>query len=198
MARLIRLSTGAAVILFAGAALAQPKDADGYFPTKANTVWKYKAGDQTVEVKVSDKTVKFNNEDCVQFETWVGGKMVASELYSVKADGVYRVKVKDDKIDPPIKVLPVPIPTKAGEAWKFSSKVGTQTVTGEFKVKDLKEKIKVGDKEYEAVAVEGSEIDVAGAKTSVRLWFAKGVGIVKLEYKIADTETKLELTEFKG
>ena len=109
MTRMIRSTMGAAVILFAGAALAQPpKDTSGYFPTKANTKWTYKTGDQVVEVKVSDKAVKFNNEDCVQLETSVGGKVVATELYSIKADGIYRVKVKDDKIDPGIKVLPIP------------------------------------------------------------------------------------------
>jgi hypothetical protein len=196
MARVIRLTVGAAVILFAGAALAQTgKDADGYFPTKPNTVWKYKAGDQIVEVKVADKTVKYNNEDCVKLETWVGGKEVASELYALRADGVYRVKVKDDKIDPAIKVLQLPV--KKGDSWKFNSKVGTQTVSGEFKIKDDKEKIKIGDKEYETVAVEGNELDVAGAKTTVKLWLHKGSGIVKLNYKIADAETTLEMTEVK-
>src|SRR5690242_1025691 len=110
MTRMIRSTVGAAMILFAGAALAQPpKDTtSGYFPVKPGTKWTYKTGDQVVEVKVSDKTVKFNNEDCVQLETSVGGKVVATELYSLKADGVYRVKVKDDKIDPGIKVLPIP------------------------------------------------------------------------------------------
>ena len=196
MARAIRVMVGAAVILFAGAVLAQPpKDAEGYFPTKANTTWTYKAGDQTVTVKVGDKTVKFKNEDCVKLETWVGGKEVASELYSVKADGIYRVKVKDDKIDPAIKVLQLPV--KKGDAWKFNSKVGTQTVSGEFKVREDKEKIKIGDKEYETVAVEGNELDVAGSKTTVKLWLAKDKGIVKLNYKIADTETTLEMTEVK-
>ena len=198
MMHMIRSTTGAAVILFAGAALAQPpKDTSGYFPTKANTKWTYKTGDQVVEVKVSDKAVKFNNEDCVRrLETSVGGKVVATELYSIKADGIYRVKVKDDKIDPGIKVLP--IPPKSGESWKFNSKVGTQTVTGEFKIKGDKEKVKVPAGEFEAVEVEGVELDVAGAKTTVRLWFVKDKGIVKLYYKIAENETTLELTEFKS
>jgi hypothetical protein len=195
---MIRLTAGAAVILVAGAALAQPpKDAGGFFPIKPGTKWVYKAGDQAVEVRVSDKTVKFNNEDCVQLETSVGGKVVASELYSLKADGIYRVKVKDDKIDPAIKVLPIPF--KAGDSWKFDSKVGTQRVTGEFKVKGDKEKVKVPAGEFpEAVEIDGSELDVAGAKTSVKLWFVKEKGIVKLYYKIAETETTLELTEFKS
>jgi hypothetical protein len=194
MSRVIRLTVGAAVILFAGAALAQPaKDADGYFPIKPNTKWIYKVGDQTVEVKVVGKE-SYNGEECTKIETWVGGKAVASELYSIKADGVYRVKVKDDKIDPAIKVLPLPI-GKNGDAWKFSSKVGTQSVAGEFKIKDIKEKVKVPAGEFEAVAVEGNELDVAGTKTTVRLWFVKDKGIVKLSYKIAESDSVLELTK---
>ena len=31
----------------------------------------------------------------------------------------------------------------------------------------------------------------------MKLWFAKDKGIVKLNYKIADTETTLEMTEVK-
>jgi hypothetical protein len=195
MLRVIRLTVGAAAILIASAALAQPpKDADGYFPTKAKAKWTYKVGDQTVEVVIAGPE-KFGAEDCTKVETMVNNKVVASELYAVKADGVYRVKVKDDKIDPAIKVLPVPF--KAGDSWKFNSKVGTQTVAGEFKIKDVKEKIKIMNKDLEAVAVEGVELDVAGTKTTVRLWFVKDMGIVKLSYKIGDAESVLELTDYK-
>ena len=58
--------------------------------------------------------------------------------------------------------------------------------------------MKVPAGEFEAVEVEGVELDVAGAKTTVRLWFVKDKGIVKLYYKIAENETTLELTEFKS
>ena len=40
--------------------------------------------------------------------------------------------------------------------------------------------------EFEAVLVEGVDLDVAGTKTTVRLWFVKDKGIVKLSYKIAE------------
>jgi hypothetical protein len=186
---------GATVVLFGGALLAQPpKDAEGYFPLKPKTKWTYKVGDQTVEVQAT-KTEKFNNEDCTQVETLVNGKVIASELYTVKPDGVYRVKVKDDKIDPPIKVLALPIPKK-DTSWEFKSKVGNQSVSGSFKIKDTEEKLKVMDKEVKAVVVDGTDLDVAGTKTNVRLWFVQGMGIVKLMYKIQDTESVLELTGF--
>ena len=49
--------------------------------------------------------------------------------------------------------------------------------------------------DFKAVAIEGNELDVAGTKTTVRLWFAKDKGIVKLSYKIADSESVLELSK---
>jgi hypothetical protein len=195
------LFVGAAAVLFGGVLLAQqPKSAptaDGYFPLAPKTKWTYKVNDQTIEVVVSG-TEKVGEETCTKVDTLVSGKVVASELYAVRADGVYRVKVKDDRIDPPVKVLELPV--KKDKEWDVKSKVGTQTVSGKFKVKNDKEKvkIKVGDKEMdvEAVLVEGVDLDVAGTKTTVRTWFAKDKGVVKLEYKIADAVSTLELTKF--
>ncbi len=196
MLRSIRLLVGAAVVFFSGVALAQPpKDvpnADGYFPLKLKSKWTYKVQDQTVEV-IAAGTEKFNNEDCTKVDTTVNGKVVASELYSVKADGVYRVKVKDDKIDPPVKVLAVPV--KKDGSWEIKSKVGSQNVSGTFKVKNDKESVETPAGKFEAVLVEGADLDVAGTKTTVRMWFVKDKGIVKLEYKIQDAVSTLELTK---
>jgi len=193
MLRSLRLVGGALAVLVAGAALAQPpKDADGYFPLRAKTKWTYKVGDQTVEVVVAGNE-KFGTEDCTKVETMVNGKVIASELYSIKADGVYRVKVKDDKVDPPVKVLQVPV--KKDASWEFKSKVGQQSVSGTFKIKSDNEKLKIGDKEYDTVVVEGVDLDVAGTKTTVKLWLAKNIGIVKLSYKIQDSESVLELSK---
>ena len=126
----------------------------------------------------------------------VNGKVVASELYQVKADGIYRVKVKDDKVDPPVKVLAVPV--KKDAAWDVKSKVGTQTVSGSFKVIDDKAKLEVPAGKFDAVLVEGKDLDVAGTKTTVRVWFVKDKGMAKLSYKINDNETVLELTKFES
>src|SRR6187401_1401823 len=169
MLRTIRLFVGAAAVLFGGVLLAQqPKSAapgaDGYFPLEPKTKWTYKVNDQTIEVVVSG-TEKVGEETCTKVDTVVGGKVVASELYAVRADGVYRVKVKDDKIDPPVKVLAIPV--KKDAEWEVKSKVGTQTVSGKFKVKNDKEKLKIMDKDVEAVLVEGLDLDVAGTKTTV-------------------------------
>ncbi|MCX8140762.1 MAG: hypothetical protein WHU94_16195 [Thermogemmata sp.] len=220
----LRLGTGLAALLVAGhlsaqdvstskPAPAQTKPAEtaaqlkansaaasevaSYFPLVPKSKWIYKVQDQSVEVLV-DKNEKFKDEACTKVDTLVSGKVVASELYCVKSDGLYRVKVKDDEINPPVQVLPQSI--QKGKSWEINSKVGTQggqLVKGTFRIVNDKEKIKVPAGEFEAVLVEGIDMDVGGTKTTVRLWFVKGVGLVKLSYKIADTESTLELEKYE-
>jgi hypothetical protein len=190
---MIRLALGALVLLVGEAALAQNASYE-YFPLKPKSKWTYKVQDQTVEVQVAT-TEKFGGEECTKVDTIVNGKVQASELYSVKADGVYRVKIKDDKIDPPVKILS--IPAKKGDSWQINSKVGSQPISGKFTVKEVNEKVTVPKGTYDAILVEGADLYVAGTKTTVKVWFAKGVGVVKLTYKIQDTESVLELTNYE-
>lgn len=206
MLRAIRVAVGAAAVLFGGVLLAQPKDAaaDGYFPLKVKSKWTYKIGDNDVTVSVV-KVDKVGTEDHYQVDTFVGkeakpGEAKTSEWYVVRPDGVYRTRVKDDKLDPYVKVLALPV--KKDTAWDVNSKLGTQTIKGTLKVKEEKVKVKVkgaaGDVEYDAVLVEGDGVDVAGAKTVIRVWFAKNHGIVKEELSVAGDEKRvLELFKYE-
>ena len=200
MLRTIRVVLGAAAVMFGSVLLAQPpKDAqaDGYFPLKKDTKWVYKVGDNLVEVKVA-KVDKVGGEDQYQFDTVVGKDPKTSEVYVVRADGVYRAKVREDKLDPFIKVLALPV--KKDASWDINSKLGTQTIKGTMKVKNDKEKVTIkgsgGDVTYETVFVEGENMDIAGAKTTMRIWFAKNYGIVKEEVHIQGGE-KVLLELFK-
>ena len=192
MLRTLRSIIGAVVVLAASAAVAQTPGSE-LFPLKKGSKWVYKVADQEVTVVVGG-TEKFNNEDCVKVDTMVGGQVKASELYYVKADGIYRAKVKEDKVDPPVKILM--LPAKKGDSWKIESKVGMQTVKGEFKVTDDKAKVKVGAGDFDAILVEGNDFDIAGTKTTVKSWFVPNKGIVKLTYVIQSTESTLELKEY--
>lgn len=198
MLRAIRPILGAAAIMFGGALLAQPPkegQAEGYFPLKKGSKWTYKVGDNSVEVSVT-KVDKVGGEERFQVDTVVGKEPKTTEVYVVKGDGVYRTQVKDDKLEPPVKVLALPI--KKDTAWEVNSKVGTQSVKGGMKVVNDKEKVKIGDVDYETVFVEGKDMDIAGAKTTIRLWFAKGRGIVKEEFVLQTNEVvKLELSKYE-
>jgi hypothetical protein len=196
MLRTIRLVLGASAVLFGGALLAQPKDthADGYFPLKVKAKWTYKVGDNLVDVTVV-KVEKVGGEDHYQVDTVVGKDPKTSEMYVVRGDGVYRTKVKEDKLDPFIKVLALPV--KKDASWDVNSKLGTQTIKGTMKVKNDKEKITTPAGEFTTVFVEGENMDIAGAKTTVRIWFAKDRGIVKEEFLMQGGEkVLLELKEY--
>ena len=193
MLRTLRLIAGAVAVFVASTALAQPPAGSELFPLKKGTKWVYKVADQEVTVVVAGNE-KFGTEDCVKVDTMVGGQVKASELYFVKADGIYRAKVKEDKVDPAVRILQ--LPAKKGDSWAIDSKVGTQSVKGKFSLTDDKAKVKVAAGEFEALLVEGTDLDIAGTKTSVKQWFVPNKGIVKLSYKIQDTEATLELKEY--
>jgi hypothetical protein len=204
MSRAIRSVLGAAAVMFGGVLLAQPKGApaptptDNLFPTKVKTKWTYKVGDNFVDVAVS-KMEKVNNEEQYQFDTTVGKEAKTTEMFVVRADGVYRTKVKEDKLDPYVKILP--LPAKEGTSWDVNSKLGTQTVKGTLKVVKAKDPVTIktpaGDVSYDAVLVEGKDLDIAGAKTTVRIWFAKDRGIVKEEFVLqTGDKVTLELSKF--
>ena len=196
MLRATRSVLGAAAVMFGGVLLAQPKGgpADNLFPVKKDTKWSYKVGDNTVEVRVS-KIDKVNNEDHYQFDTTVGKEAKTTEAFVVRADGVYRTKVKEDKLDPYVKILP--LPAKKDTTWDVNSKLGTQTVKGTLKVVKEKDEITVQGTKYDAVLIEGKDLDIAGAKTTVRIWFAKDRGIVKEEFVLQTGEkVLLELKEY--
>ncbi len=196
MLRAIRLAVGAAAVLFGGVLMAQSKDAptNPYFPLKLKTKWVYKVGDNEVTVTVV-KSEKAGNDVQYQVDTVVGKEPKTTEWYVVRADGVYRTKVKDDKLDPFIKVLPAPV--KKDATWEVNSKLGSQTIKGTLKIVNDKEKIKVQGTDYEAVLVEGKDVDVAGSKTTVHIWFAKDRGIIKEEFLLQSGEKLiLELKDF--
>lgn len=206
MIRLTRICLGTALIALgstwvvaqppAAAPAAAPAPAaaaptSDLFPTKVGTKWVYKIADaQNIEVKV--ESLKDGEATLV---TTVNNKPVAKESVKVQADGVYRTKVNDVAITPPVKILALPATKDAN--WLVDSKVQDQVIKGKFVIKDEKEKVKLKDnKEYDAVVVEGAEFDVAGTKTLVKTWYAPGKGMIKLSYAINNIDATLELVEF--
>ena len=200
MRRLTRIVVGAVVVLAASTAVvAQQPSAAGtpgseYYPLKVGNKWVYKVGDTTtIEMKVE----KIDAGEAT-LNTYVNNKQVASEAVKVQADGILRTKINGTAINPPVKFLALPV--KTGEKWSVNSKITVtgqeHAIKGEFVVKNDKEKIKVKEKDYETVVVDGPEFDIAGTKTAVKYWFAANKGVVKLTYNIAGNEAVLELTEF--
>lgn len=170
---------------------AAPAATTDLFPLKAGSKWKYKLGDaQDVEIRVD--AIKDGE---ATLATYVQNRQVAKESIKVQADGVYRTKINDSPITPPVKILA--LPAKKDATWTIDSKVQEQALKGKYTIKDEKEKIKTKDgKEYEAVVVDAPELDVAGTKTSVKTWYSPGKGMVKLSYTINSYEATIELVEY--
>ncbi|QEL14198.1 hypothetical protein [Limnoglobus roseus] len=170
---------------------AAPAATTDLYPLKAGSVWKYKLGDgQDVQIKVD--AVKDGE---ATLSTMVANRAVAKETVKVQADGVYRTKINDSPITPPVKILA--LPAKKDGSWTVDSKVQEQPLKGKYTIKDEKEKVKTKDgKEFEAVVVDAPELDVAGQKTSVKTWYSAGKGMVKLSYVINNYEATIELVEY--
>jgi hypothetical protein len=171
---------------------APPRGTD-YFPLVTGTKWTYRVGDNEVVVSVAG-VEKVKDEDWYRVETRIGKDAKSSEMFALRADGVYRTKVKDDPLVPPVKLLPLPV--KAGEKWAVDSKIGTQEVKGVLALKSDRERVKVPAGEFDAVLVEGLNLDIAGAKSTIRIWFARGYGIVKEEF-VLQTGDRVVLELFK-
>ena len=161
------------------------------FPLKAGAKWKYKLGDAQ-DVEISVESVKDGEATLV---TKVQTRPVAKETVKVMADGVYRTKINDSPITPPVKILA--LPAKKDATWTIDSKIQDQALKGKYTIKDEKEKVKTKDgKEYEAVVVDAPDLDVAGTKTSVKTWYSPGKGMVRLSYTINNYEATIELVEY--
>src|SRR5262245_35502174 len=82
-----------------------------YFPLKTGNKWTYKLEEKnTLEVAV--ESVKDGEGVLV---TKAKNRIVAKETIQVKADGIYRSRINDLEIKPPIKILA--LPAKKDASW---------------------------------------------------------------------------------
>lgn len=169
----------------AGGAAQPPAAAVNYYPLKKGNKWVFKTGENTIEMVAQDGG---------KIDTVVNGKTVASENIEVKADGIYRTKVNNVAVDPPVKFMALPADKDA--SWEVNSKLNAQAIKGKFTQKAAVEKAKVAAGEFDCIVVDGPDFEIAGAKCGIKYWFAKDRGYVKLTYNIAGNEALLELKEF--
>jgi len=131
-------SLGLLLALLAPAAWAQDKltiaESTPYFPLAEGNTWKYKvtggkdggpveikvAGFEKVKSREGDKDVE---DVCARLETRRDGSLVATELFTVRKEGVFRVAFANMKLSPPVCLIKIPLPKK-GDGWDFKSKIG--------------------------------------------------------------------------
>ena len=181
-------------MLFTSLAFAADEKTTPLYPLKVGNKWTYKVAGGQVEVKV-EKKEKFGDEESYKLETSSQGKVSASEHVVVKDDGVYRTGVNGLKPDAPIKFLSVP--AKKGDKWEVKTKVQGQDVEGAYVISEADVTVPFGTFKG-ATLVEGANFKIANMDTSIRCWYAKDVGIVKLEFKLGGQDATLELEKFEA
>ncbi len=181
-----------------------------YYPLKYGTAWTYKdkTSNQSFVVKVAayeDLKVKQDDKDvtirCAVLETTVAGRkeVVGSELVGISDDGVYRYRVGTDLVEPPAKILM--IPCKKGDTWKLDTKIQEKSVKLEYVVEE--EEISIpGEapdkpKKVTALKLKAKNFKVDDEDVQATLWFAKGIGMVKMEMQTSGVSFVLELEKFE-
>jgi hypothetical protein len=186
-----------ALLLSLGLALSPAADEkikeSEYYPFAVGTTWNYTVnGKQKVTFRVA-KHEKIGKDLTALIETTADDKVVATENLGVKDDGLYRFTMANLTADPPVRVLK--LPAKKGDSWKVKSKVGDEEFAATFTLSE--EKVKVPAGEYNAIVAETDEITVGGVKMTVKVWYAKNVGMVKTVMKIMGNEVTFELDKFQ-
>jgi len=188
------LSMGVAVLLLAGeSAFAQEEVTNPLYPLKVGSKWTYKVPGGQVEV-ICTKKEKICDMETYRLETQSQGKVSASENVFVTDKGVFRAAVNGLKPESPIMFLNNPA-TK-GSNWPVKTKVQGQDVEGTFTVKEEDVTVPKG-KFTGATLIDGSSFKIASLDTSVKAWFVKDIGIVKLEFKLGGQDAVYELENYE-
>jgi hypothetical protein len=163
-----------------------------YYPFAVGTTWNYTVnGKQKVTFRVA-KHEKIGKDLTALVETVAEDKVVSTENVGLKDDGLYRFTMAGLTADPPVRILK--LPAKKGDSWKVKSKVGDDEFSATFTLSEGKVKVLAG--EYDALIAETDEVTVGGVKMTIKAWYAKNVGMVKMIMKIMGNEVTFELEKF--
>jgi hypothetical protein len=172
--------TFAALLVFLGSAVAAPvpkelKKKQTYFPTAVGTKWVYEAEDgsdnQTREVTAATE------KDGVRTLTILWKANGTTQTWELKEDatGLYRSKMGANAIDPPHHLLKSKL--TEGDEWEGEYTQSGGTVKYRRTV-GRPEKVTVPAGEYTAVPV--TQVDPDDPDDEATVWYAEGVGMVKL------------------
>jgi len=184
--------------LVGGASLTAADDdtTPDYYPLKVGTKWYYELTANGKKINVTNaiaKTETIDGKSLSKLETTIDEKVKATEHLTVTDKGIFRNRINEDEIKPPVCLLKYPV--KDGETWESEVKIGPNQVT--FKARAGKEEeVSVLAGKYKAVT---SELEVVSGNVNVktRYWFAKDVGVVKQTMEINGTNVDMELSKFE-
>lgn len=175
-----------------------------YFPLKVGHKWHYRIGEHevTVECEQTDvyKTKKKNakgEDEAVALTTYrlksSSNKVTLLETVGVMGDGIYRFSAAGKPINPPLKLLPLPV--DVNQKWEVKSVSEKADITGTFLSQAAEIKVPAGM--YLTRTASSLDFRVGPQKMEVEYWFAENVGIVRQRTKIGDgKDIVLELIKF--
>jgi hypothetical protein len=182
-----------AILAVGVAAPAQEATTNPYYPLKVGSEWTYKVQGGPIKVKVAgpEKVGMING---YKLETSAGNKVSATETVAVTPEGVKRLNVNGLTPEQPILFLPAD--PNATKSWDVDTKVGGQTIKGKFTANTEKVTVPAGN--FDTIHVKGADMQIGTTQTTVEYWFAKDVGIVKLNFKLGSQDATLELEKYEA
>ena len=178
----------------------QGKDkAPNYYPLKVGTKWHYQLdagnGQKVQLVSEIGGVDTINGKTLARLEVAANGKKLPTTEHLDSDDkGVYRVRMNNMEVTPPIQLIKYPL--KEGQTWGGESSALGQKMKVDCS-EGKAEEIQVPAGKYKTIP---TTITVTQGPTKLKnvFWFAEGVGIVKQLSEIGPQTITLELTKYEA
>ncbi len=154
--------------------------APDYYPATVGTKWVYGHADGTNE-HTREVTASATKDGTTDFTiTWKEGDSTQQWELKKDATGVFRLKQDTFAFDPPHKLFEPKM--AAGDEWTSEYSFGGARNTYKYtRTVGKAEAVKAPAGEYTAVPIVSRNLRSDGDETT--LWYADGVGLVKLQHK---------------
>ena len=170
--------------------LSAQETAPNYFPLQIGTRWTYSVKDQKEMVSlVAVREEKVGEQLCVRIELRIKDSTASTEHIAVLRDGIYRFKVDENIIGPPVCFMKSP--AKKGEKWTNTFKINDKE--GKVTYSTDAEDVEVGAGKFKGALVVIGETIENGIPVKMKNWYAADVGMVKQVIEAGKDLTILEL-----
>ncbi len=176
--------------------------AGDYYPLKVGTKWNYEldAGQPQKGMITSVIAAEENTDGkpIARLEVYINGqKAQTTEHLMSNKDGVFRVKISNQELEPPLCILKYPL--KPGQKWDTKTTAMRQQLDVTCK-QGAEEDVQVPAGKYKAVpcTIETSQQAPQGPMKIVNTyWFVDDVGVVKQKMDIGGKVILMELTKYE-
>jgi hypothetical protein len=165
------------------------------YPLAVGTEWVYAIGPVEMVERVTAHEL-VGEELCAKLETFYNGQAGPFEHITVREDGVYRVAVAGQTVEPAFCLLKWP--AEEGDQWEVESSIQGESLSGSFTATLAEVTVPAGEYQTVHVVSEGFSVPQQDGTTIPLQFsydFAMGVGKVKQVVQIGETERAMELKE---